>query len=262
VRELEWCRACCTAHAADQPCPGELLATGPERHAWRVTVDTPHGMETFGVLVAPAGSLWRARVVTYPRTLWVVPGGAGSMKFAATRPQEAERQAIELIEELCDRRGFRKHEVLPPVEIGPIDPERARAPRRAPPSPSARKPLRTPVHFGHTRPSLQAETANVSERGMFVSTPSPLQAGAAIRMRVILDAFTVPLRGVVVWCRTTPEPGRPLGMGVRIFQPSGLYTDFVSHLQEKRGPDGPRRRETIKNDGRVPEAAKKDPSGG
>jgi hypothetical protein len=230
---MEWCPVCCTAHGKDDSCPGELMATGPERHAWRVSVDTPHGMETFGVLVAPAGPLWRARVVTYPSTLWVVPGGKGAMKFAAARPGDAEKQAIEVIERLCEQRGFRKHEVLPPVEIGRIDPERARARGKADAPPAARKPHRTLVHFGHTRASQQAETANVSERGMFVSTPSPLEPGASVRLRVILDAFTVPLRGVVVWCRARPEAGRPLGMGVRLFQPSALYTDFVLRLFKK-----------------------------
>ena len=227
---MEWCRVCSTQHGADDPCPGELLATGPERHAWRVTVDTPHGMEAFGVLVAPAGKHWRARVLTYPKALWVVPGGKASMKYVGSRPQEAEKQAIAAIERLIEKRGFRKHELMPPVDLAPIDPEQAPAPKGATAPASIRKLLEAAVRFGHSRPSQEAITANVSERGMFVSTSSPLDAGAAIRLRVDLEAFNVPLKGVVVWNRTRPEAGRPSGMGVRIFQPSALYTDFVSQL--------------------------------
>jgi hypothetical protein len=227
---MDWCRVCCTQHGADDPCPGELLATGPERHAWRVTVDTPHGMETFGVLVAPAGKQWRARILTYPKALWVVPGGGASMKYVGSRPQKAEKQAIEAIERLIEKRGFRKHEVMPPVDIAPIDPERAPAPKGETAPVSIRKLLAAAVRFGHSKPSQDAITANVSERGMFVSTSSPLDAGAAIRLRVDLDAFNVPLKGVVVWNRREAEAGRPSGMGVRIFQPSALYTEFVAQL--------------------------------
>jgi hypothetical protein len=187
-------------------------------------------METFGVLVAPAGRHWRARILTYPKALWVVPGGGGSMKFLGSRPQEAEKLAIEAIERQIEKRGFRKREVMPPVEIASVDPEQAPAPKGATAPASARKLLVAAVRFGHSKASQEAITANVSERGMFVSTSSPLDPGAAIRLRVDLEAFTVPLRGVVVWNRTRPEAGRPIGMGVRIFQPSSLYIEFVAQL--------------------------------
>ena len=91
---MDWCRVCCTQHGSDASCPGELLATGPERHAWRVTVDTSRGMETYGVLVAPAGRHWRARVLTYPKALWVVPGGRASMKFVGSGPQDVRREIL------------------------------------------------------------------------------------------------------------------------------------------------------------------------
>jgi hypothetical protein len=187
-------------------------------------------MEAFGVLVAPAGKLWRARILTYPRAVWVIPGGGASMKYVGALPQEVEKRAIEAIERLIETRGFRKHEVMPPVDIAPIDPEQAPAPKGETAPASIRKLLAANVRFGHSRPSRDAITANVSERGMFVSTSTPLDAGAAIRLRVDLEAFNVPLRGVVVWNRTRPEAGRPTGMGVRIFQPSALYTEFISQL--------------------------------
>ena len=102
------------------------------------------------------------------------------MKYVGSRPQEAEKRAIEAIERLIEKREFRKHEVMPPVDIAPVDPEQAPAPKGTTAHVSIRKLLAAAVRFGHSRPSQDAITANVSERGMFVSTSSPLDAGAAI----------------------------------------------------------------------------------
>jgi hypothetical protein len=71
---LAWCSVCGGNHQSPKECPGELRATGPERHGWRVTVDTPYGFEAYGVLVAPSVELWRARIITYPNVLWMVRG--------------------------------------------------------------------------------------------------------------------------------------------------------------------------------------------
>jgi len=48
---------------------GDLRATGDERHGWRVAVETPHGIEAYGVLVAPTHERWRARILTFPNVL-------------------------------------------------------------------------------------------------------------------------------------------------------------------------------------------------
>ena len=64
----------------------------------------PRDIEVYGALVAPAGRLWRARILTYPNTLWAIPGDGGPMKFVGGTPQAAERQAIAFIEEHCAKR--------------------------------------------------------------------------------------------------------------------------------------------------------------
>ena len=76
-----WCPICQTQHATRKDCPGEVLASGPERHGWRVLVRTPTRAEVYGVLIAESEDRWRARVVTYPNMLWSVPGGRGTLKF-------------------------------------------------------------------------------------------------------------------------------------------------------------------------------------
>ena len=118
-----WCRTCCTEHDRVRECPGDLRATGPERHGWRVHVETPRSHEAYGVLVAPAGELWRARILTFPNILWTIPGGGGSMKFVGRSPQEAERKAIGFIERHCDERDYQRLDQLAPVASGLIDPE-------------------------------------------------------------------------------------------------------------------------------------------
>ena len=77
----QWCPVCCCRHRDKKDCPGELLATGPERQGWRVNVQTSTGIEACGVLVAPAGDSWRARILTFPNILWTVPDGSGTLKF-------------------------------------------------------------------------------------------------------------------------------------------------------------------------------------
>ena len=59
----EWCLVCFTRHAVATKCPGDHPASGPERPGWKAVVETPHSMEAFGVLVAPAGDAWRARIL-------------------------------------------------------------------------------------------------------------------------------------------------------------------------------------------------------
>ena len=77
----EWCEICCTTHLPSHRCPGDLQATEDERHGWRVNVETPQGIEGYGVLVAPTSGPWRARILTYPNILWLVPGGRATIKF-------------------------------------------------------------------------------------------------------------------------------------------------------------------------------------
>ena len=89
---------------------------------------------------------------------------------------------------------------MPPVESGELDAERAGPrPLENGPQPLPRKLRSIRIRFGHTLPSMEAVTLNLSERGLFVSTLTPMDAGAPIRLHLNAEAFSVPLRGVVVW---------------------------------------------------------------
>src|SRR6267143_1834934 len=93
-----FCCVCGTEHSGPASCPGELRATGAEKHGWRVNVETPFGHEAIGVLLAPSHDVWRARILTYPNVLWAAPGGRGAIKFVGDTPAEAEERAIKFVE--------------------------------------------------------------------------------------------------------------------------------------------------------------------
>ena len=57
-----------------------------------------HGAETVGVVVAPVGDCWRARIITYPSEFWTVSRGAAVMKFYADSPEVAEQDAVDYVE--------------------------------------------------------------------------------------------------------------------------------------------------------------------
>ncbi len=224
-----WCPQCCTRHAAGGRCPGSLLATGDERAGWRVTVETRGGLEAIGVLVAPCGKRWRARILTYPNVLWTIPGGSGAVKFVAATPQEAERQAIAFIKTHCRERGWLRRDEVVPVTLGTFPEERA--PDAAAPTP-ARRRLRTfPIWFGLLVPTIEAVTANVSETGLFIGTGRLFDPGAGLRMRLDTYTFRVALHGQVVWNRATSVVGRPAGLGVRLIDPPAIYVKFVATLR-------------------------------
>jgi len=226
-----WCRVCCTSHAPAATCPGELQSTAPERHAWRANVETSRGIEAYGVLVAPAGDVWRARILTYPNVLWVVPGGTGTLKFVARTPQEAERQAIEFIRRHCSGCGwtFRSDEVR--RQPGSFDGEAGVAP---PGSPALRPALRKirflSVRFGLVGATDPGGTGNLSETGMFVITTMPVDPGVRLRLSLDLGAAPLGLAGDVMWNCQGPHVGRSPGMGVRLVRPPARYLGFVRAL--------------------------------
>ena len=226
-----WCPVCCTNHDLDGTCPGELRATGVERHGWRVRVDSPVGSEAIGVLVAPAGTLFRARILTYPSMLWTVPGGSGTIKFVGRTPQEAEERAIRFISRHIEARGYIRNDQLAPVHAGKIVAEAAGSgayPKGA--GPPRRKVRSLPVHFGTLRPISPGWTLNVSREGLFVTTPDPLARQAPVALVVDLQGLLVRLSGNVVWNRRELEPGRPLGMGIRLSNPPETYVSFYRSL--------------------------------
>lgn len=231
---LSWCRVCCTRHARTEKCPGDVPATGPERHGFRVIVETPHSMDAYGVLVAPAGDEWRARILTFPKSLWTIPGGGGSMKFVAATPQDAERQAIRFIEEHCRQRGYLLRNELEPVHVGRVEPEKAAASRTKTKGRAETAPLRKlyslPVKFGQRTLSFDGFTRDLSEGGIFVVTSSPLDPLVGILLRLEFPTGSLPLRGTVIWSRVKAEPGRPPGMGVRLSRPPAMYVSYIHSL--------------------------------
>jgi hypothetical protein len=226
---VHWCAVCGTAHSPSRGCPGDLRATGPERHGWRVVVETPHGIEAYGVLVAPARDRWRARILTYPNILWTTPGGAGTMKFVGATPQDAEAGAIAFVERHVRARGYLRRDALDPVASGRI---RAEArPGAILGGPAARKNHALPVQFGIGPALFAAMTANVSENGMFVTTLAPLDAGLALRVSMDLDVGALAMKGQVVWRRKRMVLGRPVGMGIRLVAPPERYVEFIRQLR-------------------------------
>jgi Tfp pilus assembly protein PilZ len=226
---IGWCAVCGGSHKTAQECPGELSSTGPERHGWRIAVDTPYGIETYGVLVAPSLDLWRARIITYPNVLWTVPGGGLTVKFAGNTPQEAEGYAVQFIEGHIKARGYARRGTPDAPEVAGYGAEAlARAVAAA--GPALRKLRAIPVRFGSGSQLLSAMTGNLSESGLFVMTIAPFNPGTGLR--VVIDLATGPmgLNGQVVWHRPLPVSGRPVGMGVRLISPPGPYREFVIEL--------------------------------
>jgi hypothetical protein len=201
-----------------------------------VTFETPNGIESYGILIAPSRDLWRARIITFPNVLWLVPGGGSTVKFAAGRPEEAERQAIAFIEDHCERKRYLRRDQMVPLDAGALNPESAPGgkPRAAgiPRDPTPTRKLRhLPVRFGTDRATMLGSTADVSEEGMFVVTPVPLETGVSVLLHLELEGTTVPLRGLVMWNRVRREPGRPVGMGIRLVSPPAVYIRYVQALK-------------------------------
>jgi Tfp pilus assembly protein PilZ len=225
---LTWCAVCGGSHDRPRDCPGNLSATGPERHGWRVAVQTPFGLEVYGVLVAPSYDVWRARIITYPNVLWTVPGGSLTLKFAAGSAQEAEAMAIAFVAGHIKARGYLRREMEQAPVVSPYVAEAAQTVEAE--GPAVRKLLAIPVRFGDGPTLFSAMTGNLSESGLFVVTLVPLAPGTGLRVLMDLSDGPVGLRGQVAWKRPRPELGRPVGMGVELLAPPPDYTEFVVEL--------------------------------
>jgi uncharacterized protein (TIGR02266 family) len=223
-----FCETCCTPHLAEASCPGELRATGPELPAWEVTVETPRGLEQIAVLLAPSHERWRARITTRPRTLWLVPGGASTLKFAGDTRERAVDQAVAFIDQHCVRRGYYRRDSMLPVELSQRPEPLPIRPRTA--IPLHRKRCRLALRWGVGRAFVAAATDNLSVQGMFVATRHPADPGTSVRLRVDLAGTTAELDALVMWTRPRPERGRPVGMGLRLVHPPPAYADFVVAL--------------------------------
>jgi len=230
---LEWCRHCGTQHFEPSRCPGELCATGPERQTWRVTADVPGGMQGYGVLVAPVGDRFRARILTFPNILWTVPGGGGTIKFVGRTEAEAERLAIDFIRHHGHERGYTLRDELelvsgPAVYFNPTP--FVHAPPRSLIQRYPRFERRLPIRFGRNRPIWLAVTGNLSLGGLFVSTEHPVTGGESIGLLLEMEHCKVPLRGSVVWSRPEAQRGLPTGMGLQILEPPAVYVRYVQAL--------------------------------
>ena len=226
-----WCAICSTRHGPGGECPGDLGATGPERHGWRVNVETPHGIEAYGVLIAPSHEVWRARIMTYPNVLWSAPGQQATIKFVGATPREAERQAIDFVRAHCVSRGFVMRTEVSEVRPGRIDSERGgRAVVQPAERPALRKIRFLPVRFGVIGATEPGGTGNLSETGLFIITCFPLDSQSQLEMLLNLEVADVPLQGTVRWMCKTPHVGRSPGMGIQLSTPPEHYVDYVRTL--------------------------------
>lgn len=228
---LSWCPVCSSHHPGEAPCDGDLRATGPDCHGWRVTVETPRGTETYGVLIAASWDVWRARIVTYPSTLWVTAGGRETIKLIGRTPQEAEARAVEFIRAHCHERGYRILDEMIEVQSENIDPESAPIGSIQPNgSPALRKIHPLPVAYGVERPTARGSTGNVSETGMFIIADPPAAQGQWLNILLDFEDASVDLRGCVKWMRQQLVVGRWSGMGVQLQDPPPAYLDYVRSL--------------------------------
>lgn len=217
----EFCPVCSTHHEEPGECPGELRATGPERHGWAVAVDAARGVDLYGVIVAPSAERWRARIVTYPHAPWTRPGSSCPLKFVGSTPGEAEARALEFILRRCNDR--RRN---PRDGFGPWDRRGGASSRRPPP----RKRKSVAVRYGQEGSLVLTTTANLSTGGMFVTAPEPPPAETALDLEMEIFGCIAGFRGEVVWTRERLEPGRPRGMGLRLLDPPPVYKLFVHGL--------------------------------
>ncbi len=227
--DLSFCPVCGGSHAKALDCPGDLSATGPERHGWRVAVETPYGIEAYGVLMAPVSDLWRARVITYPNVLWTAPGAAVALKFVGETPQDAESRAVEFVLGHIETRGYVRRDAQDVPAVSRFGAE-ADLDALVAAAPAIRKMRAIPVRFGVGPTLFAAMTGNLSVSGLFVTTLAPFDPGTALRVLIDLDTGPTGLKGEVVWNRRRIVPGRPVGMGVQLIAPPGPYREFVLEL--------------------------------
>ena len=230
VMLLQWCETCDTQHSLQDPCPGRLVPVEPERHGWRINVDTNSGIDAYGVLVVRCTVGWRARILTYPNVLWLVPGGRHTIKFLGSTGGEAEVKAADYVKAHCKRKGYQVRPGLSPVHYSGVDPEGALG-RSSGPRPTERKIRFLPVHFGVGGATEPGETGNLSETGMFIITDTPVALGTPVFVALRVEGDKIlHMSGEVVWMSKQHHVGRSPGMGLRLHNPTVEYLEYVSRL--------------------------------
>jgi hypothetical protein len=217
-----WCVTCSTRHDLNSRCPGDLQATGPEKHSWRGLAETPLGTDAYGVLIAQSHDLWRARILTYPNVLWLVPGGVTSLKFAGNTARGAERRAIDFIKEHCKVCEYTLRE-----DRSCLPATRARFRTLVT---QARKVRFLPVRFGLSGATEIAGTGDLSETGMFIITDTPADPGTQLRVALETPDRMLELDAEVRWMRRQHHVGRSPGMGVFFKTPPAPYISYVRSL--------------------------------
>ena len=225
---LAWCRLCGSAHDPEQVCPRSAFTSEPEQAGRRIGVETPRGVEGYGVLLVKSGARWRARIVTFPNVLWMVPGGGESIKFLDRSREGAERGAVDFIRRHCLIRGYTMRDEV--QFLRHPTPERRGGDRPASRIVSPRYHRCLPVRFGRDRPVFFGETFNLSESGLFINTDQPMPLGESVGLSVALEYGKVPLRANVAWQRVTNSIHRPPGMGLELLTPPSLYLSYVQAL--------------------------------
>jgi hypothetical protein len=222
--DLDWCTVCCSQHGQFRACPGPVETSGPERIGRHFVADRPMGDEAYQILLAPAGELWQARIVTIPGISWRVPGCRGTVKFFDRSAIESERKAVLHILRHCRSNAIEIREIESPAP-GAADDVPA-DPRTSGDRPS--RPLT--ALFGHDVPTWPAKVATMSESELWLETARPAAEGARLRVALRFDRYRIPLDGVVVWSRRRPEGGRSPGMGIELDDPPFVYRELVASL--------------------------------
>jgi Tfp pilus assembly protein PilZ len=177
-------------------------------------------MQTCGVLVAPSAGMWRARIVTYPKGPWMIPGGRGTVRFSGSSSNEAEARAVAYVHAHCAERGWTWNDVIP---------LRRKGDGKA--IPERRKRRSLPIRFATADRAPQLSTVvNLSEGGLFLASPDPLPTGTLLRLEIEIYGSLASLEGTVAWTRLQLEPGRPRGMGIVFTESPAVWVSFVRGL--------------------------------
>jgi Tfp pilus assembly protein PilZ len=169
--------------------------------------------------------VWRARVVTFPNILWKAPGVPGTIKFVGRTGREAMENAIEFVRRHCVERGYtmRGDRFLDPPDDGTRHADAH--------IPAARKIRFLPLRFGVVQATESAGTGNLSETGLYIITPAPLDPGNGVTLLLrVMEQQRIDLSGHVIWVTRQSRVGTPPGMGVRLAAPSRSYQDYVRQL--------------------------------
>ncbi len=197
------------------------------RQGRKILAVAPYGRLVHEIRLSLEDGVWRARVVTLPRQIWVEPGGKRALAFEAATPERAEALAAAFIQADCVARGHRIAEGgTPREEVAAWAPARrviATYPLRfVPQGPPAAQAVRNSV------PGL---TANLSETGLFVTASSLVVPSSHLSIDSRLPGLTERLDGEVVWTREHAGPGLSSGMGVRLIEPSLSYRARIQSLR-------------------------------